>query len=60
MKEELPSGKSKPKLVALRPAAENLWELAVDEALISSSHERKYLAFELFEALLPHMDGGAP
>ena len=34
-----------------------MWEVAVDEALIGSSHQNKYLAFELFEALLPHMDG---
>ena len=30
----------------------------VEEALIGSSHERKYLAFSLFETLLPYMEGG--
>jgi DNA polymerase phi len=35
--------------------AEALWEVVVEQGLIPSSHERKYLAFELFARLLPYL-----
>jgi DNA polymerase phi len=31
------------------------WSAVVDGELVQSSHERKYLALQLFQLLLPHL-----
>lgn len=37
------------------PALEAFWSTVVDRDLVQSSHERKYLAFTLFQLVLPHL-----
>jgi DNA polymerase phi len=44
-----------PEGLVAAPEAEALWEVVVEQGLIPSSHERKYLAFELFARLLPYL-----